>query len=320
MKKDVKPVRSTHIGGQAAIEGVMMRGKKMYALSVRGPGGEIETVKRDLKKSKYSWLFKLPILRGIAAFGSSVVVGTKIIYDSADMAGYSDLTEENPSKFDKFLEKTFGDKLYSYVMGFAVFVAVAFSVLLFFVLPSFISSVAIAPFIGEGNTWALGIFEGLLRFAIFLFYLMLVARSKDVKRIFGYHGAEHKTINCFEHGEELNVENVKRHTRLHKRCGTSFLLIVMVISMIVFFFVRVQDPWLRILSRVLLIPFIAGLSYEFIKLAGRSDSVVMKVLSYPGLMLQKITTIEPDDGQIEVAIEAMRNVLGEEGDADGCQL
>lgn len=289
----------------------MMRGKNCYVLSVRTPSKEIESVKKTTA-SKKKLISKLPLIRGVIAFVSSLAVGMKVIYDSAEMAGLDDLTEENPSKFDKWLEDKFGDKLYDYIMTFSVIIAIAFSILLFMVLPVGITRL-ITPFVGD-KSWIVSIAEGLVRLAIFLIYLILVSKYKEIKRLFGYHGAEHKTINCYEHGEELTVENVRNHSRLHKRCGTSFLFIVMIISMIVFFFVKTNNFWLRILTRILFVPLIAGISYEILKWAGRSESKLVSIISYPGMCLQKITTNEPDDGQIEVAIEAMKGVLRDEGE------
>lgn len=306
-------IKPTHIGGQAVMEGVMMRGKNCYVLSVRNQSKEIETVKKATGKSSREKLsVKIPIIRGIVAFVSSLVIGVKAIYDSAEMAGLDDLTEENPTKFDKWLENKFGDKLYDYVMTFSVIIAIGFSVLLFMVLPVGITKL-ITPILG-GKTWIVSIAEGLVRLAIFLLYMLLISKLKEIKRLFGYHGAEHKTINCYEHGEELTVENVRNHSRLHKRCGTSFLLIVMVISMIFFFFVSIQNFLLKVLSRIILVPIIAGVSYEILKWAGRSESKLVSIISYPGMCLQKLSTNEPDDDQIEVAIEAMKGVLRDEGE------
>ncbi len=309
-----KPVRQNYIGGQAVIEGVMMRGKKMYAMAVRTPDGTLAVEKKDIDDvfSRYK-IFKYPIFRGIASFIQSLIIGTKIIMRSTQLAGLEEETEENaePSKFEKALQKMFGDKLTDVLIYISVAVSLVFSIGLFFVLPVFIGSL-LRPILP--GTWALGIAEGLIRIAIFLLYLFLVSRMKEIKRVFQYHGAEHKTINCFEHGEELTVENVKKYTRLHKRCGTSFLLIVMIISMVVFFFIRTDTIWLRLVSRILLVPFVAGISYEVIRWAGRSDSPVVKIVSAPGLCLQKITTAEPDGSQIEAAIAAMKGVLEEEAE------
>ena len=314
LKESNKGLRTTYIGGQAVIEGVMMRGKKMYAMAVRTPDGTLAVEKKDIDDvfSRYK-IFKYPIFRGIASFIQSLIIGTKIIMRSTQLAGLEEETEENaePSKFEKALQKMFGDKLTDVLIYISVAVSLVFSIGLFFVLPVFIGSL-LRPILP--GTWTLGIAEGIIRIAIFLLYLFLVSRMKEIKRVFQYHGAEHKTINCFEHGEELTVENVKKYTRLHKRCGTSFLLIVMIISMVVFFFIRTDTIWLRLVSRILLVPFVAGISYEVIRWAGRSDSPVVKIVSAPGLCLQKITTAEPDGSQIEAAIAAMKGVLEEEAE------
>ena len=314
LKESNKGLKTTYIGGQAVIEGVMMRGKKMYAMAVRTPDGTLAVEKKDIDDvfSRYK-IFKYPIFRGIASFIQSLIIGTKIIMRSTQLAGLEEETEENaePSKFEKALQKIFGDKLTDVLIYISVAISLVFSIGLFFVLPVFIGSL-LRPVLP--GTWALGIAEGLIRIGIFLLYLFLVSRMKEIKRVFQYHGAEHKTINCFEHGEELTVENVKKYTRLHKRCGTSFLLIVMIISMVVFFFIRTDTIWLRLVSRILLVPFVAGISYEVIRWAGKSDSPVVKIVSAPGLCLQKITTAEPDGSQIEAAIAAMKGVLEEEAE------
>ncbi|MDR1704481.1 MAG: DUF1385 domain-containing protein [Clostridiales bacterium] len=310
INKDKKE-KPAFYGGQAAMEGVMMRGKKSYALSVRTPSKGIETRLKAINKAERHPFFKLPVIRGMVSFVSSLYLGVKVIYDSADMAGLSDLEEENPSRFEKWLEKKFGDKLFNYLMYFSVFVSICFSIGLFILLPTWISSF-INPLIGE-RKWILGVCEGLLRMAIFIGYLFLVSKMKEIKRVFQYHGAEHKTINCYESGAELTPENVKTFTTRHKRCGTSLLLIVMLVSMVVFFFVRFDNIWLRLLSRLLLIPFVAGISYELIMWAGRSKARIVGIISAPGLWLQSITTYEPDNSQIEVAIAALKAVLVDDG-------
>ncbi len=305
MKNKEKDVKN-YIGGQAVMEGVMMKGKTMYALCVRAADDTIKTQKTSLKPQNNKFL-KLPIVRGVVAFIDSLFFGTKLIYDSAEMSGM-DLKEENPSKFDKWLEKVFGDKLFNVVMGVSVVFGLALAIGIFMLLPVWITSVLnerIPP-------WSLGIIEGLVRIILFLIYIVLVSKYKEIKRVFQYHGAEHKTINCYESALPLTVENVKSQTRLHKRCGTSFLLIVMIVSMIVFSFVIVKTVWVRILTRLVLVPLVAGLSYEVIRLAGRHDNWFINAISFPGLSLQRITTKEPDEKQIEVAIEAMTAVLERE--------
>ena len=300
-------MKRTNIGGQAIIEGVMMRGKKMYACAIRKPDKEIIVDKKQIKSSQdRPKILSLPFIRGSVALIDSLILGMKIISYSAE---FLDTEEEQPSKFDEFLEKKLGDKLNDIIIAISVIFALALSVGLFMVLPTWISS-----FFGNflPGSWALGIVEGLVRIAIFLIYLILVTKMNEMKRIFQYHGAEHKTINCFEHEEELTVENVKKHSRFHKRCGTSFLVIVMLVSMFVFLFVRIKSVPLRILSRIILFPVISGISYEFIRLAGRSEAKIVQIISAPGIYIQRLTTAEPDDEMIEVAIAAMKGVLEDE--------
>ncbi|MDR2649457.1 MAG: DUF1385 domain-containing protein [Clostridiales bacterium] len=305
-----KGVKRTMIGGQAVMEGVMMRGRHIYAMAVRKPDRSIELIKTAAAPlaDKYPVL-KWPVARGVVAFVDSLVTGMRVITQSAEIAGLED-AEEEPSAFEKKLQRIFGEKMDNILIYSVVAIAIVIAVGLFMLLPVWLGHF-FAPLLGE-STWALGIVEGLLRITIFLAYVYLVSLSKDIKRVYQYHGAEHKTINCFERQQELTIVNVRSHSRLHKRCGTSFLLIVMVMAMLVFMFVRTDVVILRLLSRIILVPVIAGLSYEVIKWAGRSDNVFVNVISYPGLCLQKITTAEPDDGMIETAITAMNAVLESE--------
>jgi len=305
------------IGGQAVMEGVMMRGKTCYALAVRNQQKEISTKCVEFNMRKGATLKKIPILRGIYMFGSSLALGFKCIKDSAEMAGLDDLTEENPTKFDMWLERKFGDKLYNVIMAISMVFAIVFNVALFMVLPTVITHFATRPLldIPEGDHWAITLSEGIVRLLVFFCFLWLMSKMKDIQRLFAYHGAEHKVIHCHEHGMELTVENARNCTRLHKRCGTSFLFLVMIISMI--FFIAVPLPidglLFRIASRVFFVPVIAGISYEVLKFAGTSNSAIIGLLSIPGLALQKLTTVEPNDGQIEVAIASMKLVLQHEG-------
>jgi len=305
MEKDKQKQKPYNIGGQAVMEGVMMRGKDVYSLAVRNPKTGIQTVVRGVGK-KTPKFFKLPIVRGVYAFIQSLTSGIKVIYDSAEMSGLTDLEEEEPSKFDKWLERKFGDKLASFMMTISVIIALVAGVLLFMALPTFLAGLLRKAI---GQDWITSIAEGVVRIVIFLLYLILVSKTKEIKRVFGYHGAEHKTINCYENNGELTVESVKAHSRLHKRCGTSFLLIVMLVSMIFFFFVPIDDGWMRVLSRIVFLPVVAGLSYEIIRWAGSNDNAFVRAVSYPGICLQKITTNEPDDEMIEVAITAVKLVL-----------
>jgi uncharacterized protein YqhQ len=306
-------MKKTSIGGQAVIEGVMMRGPEKIAVAVRKIDKEIVVDKRDyIGLSKRSKFFNLPIIRGVIAFFESLVIGTKTLMTSAE---YFDIEDEDAeeSKIDKFFEKLFGDKLQEVVITISVIIAVVFGVGLFILLPNYI-----AGFLEKliESTILLNVVEGVLRLLIFFIYIISVSKMKDIQRVFEYHGAEHKSIYCYENGDELTIENVKKYSRLHPRCGTSFLLIVMVISILVFSFAGWGGIAVRILSRLLLLPIVAGLSYEIIKWAGRSDSKFACAVSKPGMWFQLITTREPNDEQIEVAISALKAVLIEDREAD----
>jgi len=313
--------KKTSIGGQAIIEGVMMRGPHKTAMAVRKSDGSIILEENDNGTKKRKKIWKLPIIRGCVNFVESLIIGMKALMFSADQMDLED-EEETESKFDKWLEDKLGDKIKDIV----IYVAIAFSLLLsiamFIMLPTLIT---------RGLEWLLGftpvsfiaqsriftsITEGIVKMVIFITYLALVARMKDIKRVFEYHGAEHKTIACYEHGEELTVENVKKHTRYHPRCGTSFLLFVMIVSIILFAVLPRTGVVLRMVMRFLLLPLVAGISYELIKWAGRSKNVCVQLLSKPGLWLQKLTTNEPDDSQIEVAIASMKAVIPENSEED----
>jgi len=301
--------KTTHIGGQAVIEGVMMRGRGCYTLAVRQPDKEIFSETISLNPiTKRIPILKLPILRGVVSFVDSMYLGTKILMKAAEVAGLDDDSEGEQSKFDKFLTDKFGDKVYDVVIWFSVVVALFMSVGLFMVLPTFLSGV-LAKLLKNDSYLILSGMESVIKVIIFIVYLSLVSKMEDIARVFMYHGAEHKTINCFEHGEDLIVENVKKHSRFHKRCGTSFLFIVLVISILVFTMVRVETLGMRILSRIILVPIVAGISYEIIQWAGRHDNAFVNLISKPGMALQKLTTKEPDDSQIEIAIAAMKGVL-----------
>lgn len=294
------------IGGQAVIEGIMMMNGENYAIAVRKPDGEIE-VKEDSYKSltKKTKLFALPFIRGVFKFADSMIVGMKTLTFSASFFEDDEESEE-PGRFEQFLNRIFGEKLESFIMSLVMVISVVMAIGIFMVLPLLISHV-FRNFISSDTVMA--VVEGIIRIAIFVGYIKLVSRMDDIKRTFMYHGAEHKCINCLEHGKDLTVENVKRSSKEHKRCGTSFLLIVMVISILFFMVVRVDTLWLRIISRIVLIPVIAGVSYEFLQLAGRSESKLVDILSRPGLWMQGLTTKEPDEGMIEVAIAAVEKVF-----------
>lgn len=314
--KNKCPKGGKGIGGQAVIEGVMMRGKRMYALAVRNTSDKkINVEKKPVKVySDKCKIWGFPLVRGVVSFVDSLIIGMKIISRSAEMSGLSDLSEEDdekePSRFEQFLDRKFGENLSNYIIYFSVFLSIILSVAIFMVLPVWIGNLFNS--ILNLEAYFLGIIEGLVRIIIFLGYIVLTAQLKDVQRVFMYHGAEHKTINCFEQSENLTVENVKKHTRLHKRCGTSFLFLVMIVSMVVFLFLNIDTVWIRILSRIILVPLVAGISYELIRWAGKNDNILVKIVSAPGLALQLITTKEPDDSMIEVAISALKGVLEDE--------
>lgn len=294
------------IGGQAVIEGVMMKNGDEYATAVRKPDGTIEVKKESYvsmgEKVKF---FSLPFVRGVFSFADSMILGMRALTFSASF--FEDDEEDmEPSKFEKFLEKIFGEKMEKALMSMVMVFSVVMAICIFMVLPMFLASI-FQRFINSHTVMA--ILEGVIRIGIFVAYIKLVSRMDDIKRTFMYHGAEHKCINCLENGKELTVENVRNSSKEHKRCGTSFLLIVMIISILFFMVIQVNTIPLRVLSRVVLIPVIAGVSYEFLRLAGRSDSKLVNLLSRPGMWMQELTTKEPDDSMIEVGIASVEAVF-----------
>ena len=296
---------AVRIGGQAVIEGVMMKNMDRYAVSVRKPDGKIETkVEECVSFAEKHPLFKLPILRGMVNFLESMVIGMQALNYSASF--YEDEEEQTEEKTEQFLEKFLGEKAEKVIMGIVLVFSLAISIGLFMILP-YIASEAAGKLIH--NEYGILLMEGVIRIVIFLGYIVLISQMEDIKRVFMYHGAEHKTINCLEAGVELTTENVDNYSRLHKRCGTSFIFIVMIISMVFFFFIRVDTIWLRIVLRLLFLPLVAGVSYEFIRLAGSSDHPLVQIFSKPGLALQKLTTKEPDHSMIEVAIASVEGVF-----------
>jgi uncharacterized protein YqhQ len=297
-------MKSSGIGGQAVIEGVMMKNQDRYAVAVRKPNNEIDVKVEEYKSvTKSHKILGLPIIRGVFSFLDSMVLGMKTLTYSAS---FFEEEEEKPSKADDLVQKVFKEKAEKVIMGCTIAVSVIIAVALFMILPYFVANIFSKVILSSA---VLALVEGLIRLALFVAYIVLISRMKDIQRVFMYHGAEHKCINCIEHGKILNVENVRSSSRQHKRCGTSFLLLVMLISVVFFIFIRVDTVWLRVVVRILLIPVIAGVSYEFIKFAGRSDSRVVSLISKPGLWLQKLTTREPDDAMIEVAIASVEAVF-----------
>ena len=284
------------IGGQAVIEGVMMKNKEKYAVAVRKPDHEIEVMVSEYTGiTKNEKIKNMPILRGVFNFIDSLVLGMQTLTYSASFFEEEEATDK---KVDAKKENA--------MMGGTVVLSIVLAVGIFMMLPYFISSFfqKLIP-----SSLLLALLEGVIRLAIFIGYVALISLMEDIRRVYMYHGAEHKCINCIEHGMDLNVENVRKSSRLHKRCGTSLLLIVMFFSILFFMFIRVDSAILKVVLRLLLIPVIAGVSYEFIRLAGRSDNAIVNLISKPGLWLQKITTREPDDEMIEVAIKSVEAVF-----------
>lgn len=300
----------TSIGGQALIEGIMMMGPKKKAIVVRGPEGLVTQVEeRKFIKDKYP-ILGWPFIRGVVNFGSSMVNGVKALMFSADYYPEEEGAEpEKPSKIDLWLEEHLEEeKAQQAIIYVAVFLGVMFSVGLFILLPTLLAGF-VSPWIGSGVLRNL--VEGAIRITLFLIYMVAVSRMKDMKRVFSYHGAEHKTIACYEAGLPLTVENVRQQTRFHPRCGTSFLFVVMIISILVFSVVRWSNPFIRMALRLALLPVVVGISYEINRFVGRHDNKFTRAMVAPGLWLQRFTTNEPDDSMIEVGIEAVKLVLPE---------
>ncbi|MGN0332248.1 MAG: DUF1385 domain-containing protein [Lachnospiraceae bacterium] len=295
-------MKSSNIGGQAVLEGIMMKHKDDYAVAVRKPDGEI-----FVKKDEYHGvagcgpLSKIPFIRGIFSFIDSMVLGIKTLTYSAEF--YEDEEEDN-KEIEVDTDKK--EKQEKFLMAGTVAFSVIAAVAIFMVLPYFLSTL-LKPFI-TSYTWRT-VIEGFVRIGIFIIYVLLISRMEDIKRTFMYHGAEHKCINCIEHGLPLTVENVKKSSRQHKRCGTSFLFFVLAISIILLLLIHVESPVMRVIVRIALLPVIAGISYEVLKLAGRSENPIVNLLSKPGLAIQKLTTKEPDESMIEVAIQAVEAVF-----------
>ena len=296
--------RSSGIGGQAVLEGVMMKNKDDYAIAIRKPNGEIE-VEVDVFHGTLpgSKLKKIPFVRGIFNFIDSMTLGMKSINYSASFYEDEDAKETG---LDKALNKVSGGRAESILMGITTVFSVALAIGIFILLPFFLSSM-LKQYVR--NDSLLAIIEGGIRIIIFLAYVVGISLMKDIHRLYQYHGAEHKCINCIEKGRPLTVHNVMRSSRIHKRCGTSFMFFVVFVSIILFFFIRVENPVYRVLLRVALIPVIAGISYEIIRLAGRSDNILIKIISAPGMMLQRLTTKEPDRSMAEVAIKSVEAVF-----------
>ncbi len=293
------------IGGQAVIEGIMMKNADTYATAVRKPDGTI-AVEKDTYEgfAKKFNLLKIPFVRGIFVFIDSMVVGSKCLRFSASF--FEDDEDSKESKFEAFLKKTFGDKIDNIIMTLSMIFSFVLAIGIFMLLPMALSNI-LKLFIS--NYYVIAVVEGFIRVAIFIIYILIISMVPDIKRTFMYHGAEHKCINCLENGLELNVDNVLKSSREHKRCGTSFIFIVMIISILCFMVIRIDSIWLRAVSRIVLVPVIAGVSYEFLSLAGKYDNFLVNILSKPGLMMQGLTTKEPTEDMVEVAIVAVEEVF-----------
>lgn len=303
----------TSIGGQAVMEGVMMQGPFKTALSVRLPDNTVSTEQIAAKRLRGRYkILQLPILRGVAGFIDSLSVGYKALSISAEKSGLED--DEEPSKFDQWMERVFGDKLMNAVMAISAVLGVLIAVGLFFWLPTWLFN------LGESHLWGTelaswrAVFEGFLRIFIFIGYIAFCASLPDIKRVFQYHGAEHKTIFCYENEQELTVENVRGYKRFHPRCGTSFMVIMLLLGMIAGFFIPFTNPFLRSIAKILCVPLLMGIGYELIRICGRYDNIVTRIISAPGMWMQRLTTKEPDDSMIEVAISALKEVIPENGE------
>ena len=317
MKKDKNKQKNTNekyrttIGGQALIEGILMHGPEKQSIVVRGPEGlVVKTEELKLKTTKKS-IFRLPFIRGITIFGASMVNGVKALLYSAEF--YPEDEPSEPSRFEKWMERKFGsEKLEKAVIYFSAFLGILMSVGMFILLPTFLTG--LIPGL-EGRFFLRNVLEGLVKIALFMGYMILVSQMKDMKRVFSYHGAEHKTIRCYEAKLPLTVENVRPMTRKHPRCGTSFLMVVICISILLGAVIRVDNTLARMAIHLLLLLPIVAISYEFNRWVGRHDNCVTRVLTAPGQWMQNFTTFEPDDSMIEVAITALKEVLPEqEGD------
>ena len=307
-EKDPLACRLNKVGGQAVLEGVMMKSGERYSLAVRKESGEIEIRNKIFKsiRKKYKPL-NIPILRGIINFVEMMILSFRTLSDSVDMLGI----EEEETKFEKWLEKHFGKKLLDFVMVISTVLGVVLGVGLFTFLPA-VTTKAADNATGGNLGWFKNIIEGLIRIGIFVLYIWLVSFVKEIRRTFEYHGAEHKSIACYEAGLELTPENAKKCTRFHPRCGTSFIFVMLILSIIIFSFISWDNIFVRVGLKILLLPIVVGAGFEFIMAAGKHDSIIFKILSAPGLWMQRITTREPDESQLEVAIAALKSAMPDE--------
>ena len=297
----------TSVGGQALMEGIMMRGPEKICVAVRRPDGTLDMTYEDVKHHRWQ---KIPLVRGAAAMIENLVLGYRYLMHSAEVS-MPEEAEEEPGRFEKWLGEHAGPGVQNFFMALAAVCGGLLAIVLFMVLPTAIVGL-IDRFLPLG--WGKVVLEGVLKIALFVGYLFLCTRMKEIHRVFEYHGAEHKTIACYEAGEELTVENVRHHRRFHPRCGTSFMILVLIVSILLFGVLPWSSTGLRVLLKLLLLPVVMGVSYELIKLAGRYDNLFTRIISAPGLWLQRLTTFEPDDSMIEVAIAAVTPVLPDHPD------
>ena len=318
--------KKTKIGGQALIEGIMMRGVSKAAMAVRMKDGGIDVEEWELPERR--WYETTPLIRGSVNFVTTLIDGYKCMMKSAEKSGMMDDDgSEEPSKFEKWLDDKLGDKLTGVIMGIAMVLGVALAIFLFLFVPSYLFTLLQSVVPVDISMWK-ATFEGVLKLVMFVIYMAIVAQMKDIRRTYEYHGAEHKTIACYEAGEPLTVENIRKMTRFHPRCGTSFIIIVLLVSILVYSIVPLEPAqWLgienaalgtllRVVSKLLLLPIVVGIAYELIRLAGRYDNIVTRIISAPGLWMQRITTREPDDSMIEIAVAALTPCLPKEGEDD----
>ncbi len=315
-KTDETPKYITSIGGQALVEGILMRGPKVIEVAVRTPDGTIDAEPMDFVplRDRYPVL-RLPILRGVASFIESLMMGYKALQTSMDKSGMTELEEatEEDSKLDRWLDEHLGDKLGPIVAVIGGVLGVILAVALFFFLPTVCFN-GLQSVFGDGISGLRSPFEGVFRLVIFIVYMGLMGFQSDIKRMFRYHGAEHKTIFCYEAGLPLTVENIRKQRRFHPRCGTSFMVLMILIGILIGIFIPFENPFLRTPVKILCIPIVMGLGYELIRYCGRHDNVLTKIIAQPGLWMQRLTVKEPDDSMIEVAIAAMEPVIPENGE------
>lgn len=301
-----KVKNATSIGGQALIEGVMMKGPDKIGIAVRKPDGEIQTKVEDFQPiNQKHKIFSLPIIRGVVNFFYMMKIGYKTLMYSAEVSGQG-LEDEEPSKFEKWLSKTFKVEIFDVIMAIGMVMGVALAVGLFIFLPTFLTGL-ITRFVDISDTWRT-VIEAVIKLIIFVAYIGLTALMPEIKRVYQYHGAEHKTIFCYENGGELTPESAKKFSRFHPRCGTSFLTITILLSIIVYSNLSWESLWLRMVIKIICLPVIMGISYEIIKLAGKYDNILTRIISFPGMLAQRLTTKEPDEGMLEVAITAFKLV------------